>query len=335
MKTSFSLKDSSVLVTGGLGFVGSHLVRRLLASGNEVVVLDNASTGDIKNLGLEFNSEKLKIKVGSILDRDLVTSLFDRIDFCFHLAAAVGVKKIIENPKECVDINVNGSEVVLTAAAKVKCPTLIASTSEVYGKVGGDSILEDSDRVLGATQNVRWVYSESKALEEMLAFQNRITHDLPVFIARLFNTVGPGQKSDYGMVIPNFVKSALKNEPIRVYGDGNQVRAFCHVRDAIDGIIGIASDEKCEGEVFNVGSTEEISILNLAMLVKKLAKSNSSIEHVAYKDAYLQGFEEIPRRVANTNKIQKAIGWKPRYSLDEIINETIDYWSIVFSGDAK
>lgn len=335
MKTSFSLTGSRVLVTGGLGFVGSHLVRRLLASGNEVLVLDNASTGDIKNLGLEFNSEKLKIELGSILDKDLVTSLFDKTDFCFHLAAAVGVKKIIENPKECVDTNVNGSEVVLAAAARKKCPTLIASTSEVYGKVGGDSILEDSDRVLGATQNVRWVYSESKALEEMLAFQNRITHDLPIFIARLFNTVGPGQKSDYGMVIPNFVKSALMNEPIRVYGDGSQVRAFCHVSDAIDGIIGIASEEKCEGEVFNVGSTEEISILNLAMLVKDLAKSNSRIEHIAYKDAYLQGFEEIPRRVANTNKIQKVIGWKPRYSLEEIISETIDYWSTVISGDAK
>jgi len=335
MNTTFSLENSRVLVTGGLGFIGSHLVRKLLASGNEVLILDNDSTGDIKNLGVDINSHKLKVELGSILDKTLVTSLFDKVDFCFHLAASVGVKKIIENPKECVDINVNGSEVVLSAAAENNCPTLIASTSEIYGKVGGESISEESDRVLGATQNIRWVYSESKALEEMLAFQNRMTHNLPIFIARLFNTVGPGQKSDYGMVIPNFVKSAIINEPIKVYGDGSQVRAFCHVQDAIEGILGIAMEEKCEGEIFNLGSTEEVSILQLAMLVKKLAKSNSRIEHVPYSDAYSKGFEEIPRRVANIDKLRNRIEWEPKLSLEEIIHQTIDYWTEINSVDGS
>lgn len=326
MKRSLSVEGSSVLVTGGLGFIGSHLVENLLQRGNKVYILDDASTGDIENMRMGRSNSNLIINIGNILDEQLVASLFKKVDFCFHLAASVGVKKIIENPLQCIDINVRGSEVVLAAAAQTNCPILIASTSEIYGKVGGKSISEESDRVLGATKNFRWVYSETKALEEMLAFQARIAQGLSVYVARLFNTVGPGQKSDYGMVIPNFVKSAIENKPIRVFGDGTQVRAFCHVDDAVEGLLRIAMNKNCEGEIFNLGSTEEVSIGNLAIIIKKLAKSDSKIEFVPYESAYLTGFEEIPRRVANIDKARSAISWEPNHTLEDIILKTIDYW---------
>lgn len=299
---------------------------RLLNDGALVTILDDLSTGRPQNQRELISNQSFKFVEGSILNESEVNHLMKSSDFCFHLAAAVGVKRVIERPEDCIRRNLYGSEVVLSAASRFNCPILVTSTSEVYGKMLSESLKEDSDRLLGPTWNYRWVYSESKALEETLALRMMQTGELKVQIVRLFNTVGPGQLSTYGMVIPSFVQSAIKGDAITIYGNGSQVRAFCHVRDVIHGMISLASREDLMGEIFNLGSTEETTILQLAEKIRKIAKSSSRIEFLEYKDAYGEGFEEIPRRVANTDKIKSAIDWKAETSLIQIIEETISYW---------
>lgn len=317
-------KNQKILVTGGAGFIGSALTRSLLNRGYETIVLDDFSTGKVENLSeLQPSS---RVVNGSILDEQLVDQIMQEVDFCFHLAATVGVRKVVEEPEECLKVNLYGSENILRSSLRYGCPTLITSTSEVYGKIGGYKISENSDRLLGSPTTSRWVYAESKALEELLAMRLFSKHGLPIYIVRLFNTVGPKQLSSYGMVIPNFVIKAVQNEPLKIHGDGSQIRAFCHVEDAVEAMIAIASSSRLAGEVFNVGSDEETSILQLAKLVTSIAKSSSKFEFVPLDSVYGSGFEEISRRVADISKISRQVGWRPRHSLQSILLETIEYW---------
>lgn len=313
-----------VLVTGGAGFIGSHLVDSFLAEGHQVTVLDNFSTGRTSNLE-HHEGSALRNVTGSILDADLVDSLVKESDQVWHMAAALGVKRILEQPMESIRANVHGSEVVLTAAATHGKRTLIASTSEVYGKTSVEKITEDTDRVVGSPLTIRWIYSEAKALEESIAKILHDTQGLAVTIARLFNTVGPRQTGHYGMVVPRFVSAALKNDEITVYGDGTQTRVFCHVLDAVQGMRMLMADESTAGDVFNVGGEGPVSIRELADRVKERTKSQSTISCMSYEDAYGAGFEDMQRRVPDTSKLRARTGWAPQRTLDDIIDDVAEY----------
>ena len=307
-----------ILITGGAGFIGSHLAELLISEGNQVIALDNQSTGSAKNLNPSSNLEVIK---GSILDSNLVDSLISKVTVCFHLAAALGVKNIVEYPLESLETNIKGSEIVLNAATKYQVRTLLASSSEVYGKNPNQPLTEDSDRVLGSPKVARWSYSEAKAVDEFYAFQLNKQKKLPVTIARLFNTVGPRQSGSYGMVLPRFVSAAASNQPLTVYGDGSQSRTFSAVSDVVAALNELLKSDSTIGEVFNVGGNQLITIKALAEKVIKLTNSNSKIEYKTYKEVYGADFEEPNSRVPDINKIKSAIGWSPKKGLDEIITE--------------
>jgi UDP-glucose 4-epimerase len=307
-----------ILITGGAGFIGSHLAELLISEGNQVIALDNQSTGSAKNLNPSSNLEVIK---GSILDGNLVDSLMSKVKVCFHLAAALGVKNIVEHPLESLETNIKGSEIILNVATKYQARTLLASSSEVYGKNPNQPLTEDSDRVLGSPKVARWSYSEAKAVDEFYAFQLNKQKKLPVTIARLFNTVGPRQSGSYGMVLPRFVSAAVSNQPLTVYGDGSQSRTFSAVSDVVAALNELLKSDSTIGEVFNVGGNQLITIKALAEKVIKLTNSNSKIEYKTYKEVYGADFEEPNSRVPDINKIKSAIGWSPKKGLDEIITE--------------
>ncbi len=307
-----------ILITGGAGFIGSHLAENFLSKGNQVAILDNFASGKRRNLeGLE---QSLTIHEGDIRNSELVDSLVSNSDVIIHLAAALGVKTILASPIESISTNIHGSEIVLNSAQKFNKRIVIASTSEVYGKNPKQPLSETDDRVVGAPQKIRWTYSDSKAIEEATAHAMYRESGLKVTTIRFFNTVGPRQASNYGMVIPNFVVSALRNEPIRIYGDGEQTRVFCHVSDATRAVMSLLENDASIGEVFNVGGIEEISMNGLAQRVIKTINSTSTLTHVAYEDAYLDGFEDMQRRVPDISKIRNFCGWEPQINLDQIIS---------------
>lgn len=309
------------LITGGAGFVGSHLTEALLQRGDEVVILDNLSTGDAANLA--HVRDRVRLVQGSVLDPLLVDEHTESADVVVHLAAAVGVRLIVEKPLRSFITNIKGTENVLEAAHRYRRKVLIASTSEVYGKSLGDPFKEDDDRLIGSNDVSRWGYSTSKSVDEVLAFAYHRERDLPTVIVRLFNTVGPRQTGAYGMVLPSFVQQAVAGEPLTVYGDGKQSRCFCHVRDVVAALLGLLADPSAEGDVFNVGSTEEVTILDLAQRVIDVAGSSSTIELIPYDQAYEEGFEDMRRRVPDISKINRLIGWRPKHDLDAIIKELV------------
>ena len=310
-----------ILVTGGAGFIGSHLVEQLLVAGHKVTVLDNFSTGVRRNLdSIEMNSG-FKLVDGSVLDRPLLTQLISDNEYVFHLAASVGVFNIINKPLESLLTNVRGTENVLEIADSKRIPVLITSSSEVYGKNTSDSLQESDDRILGSPTTLRWSYSESKAIDESLAYAYFVEKQLETRIVRFFNTVGPRQLGAYGMVVPRFVKSALSNEPITIYGDGNQTRCFAHVSDVVDAVLQIAFVENTIGKVINIGNDFEISINHLAQKIVKRTGSKSEIIYIPYKEAYGDGFEDMERRVPNINLIYQLVGWKPKRNLETIIDD--------------
>jgi UDP-glucose 4-epimerase len=309
------------LITGGAGFIGSHLTGRLLERGDEVVVLDDLSTGSRKNIERFLDHPKFTIHEGSMLEKPLLAKAMDGVDGLFHLGAALGVKRILERPLESLVTNMHGTEVVLEMAASKKIRTFIASTSEIYGKNPHQPLTEDSDRVLGSPLLVRWTYSEAKAIDESLAVIYGQSHGLPFVIGRFFNTVGPRQTGAYGMVLPSFVRSALKGEPLNVYGDGSQSRVFCHVEDAVEGMMSVYFNDKALGDVFNIGGEGEITIEALAEMVIAETGSSSTLEMVPYEKAYAQGFEETMRRIPDTSKIRALTGWRPKNSLQQIIRD--------------
>ena len=314
---------SRSLITGGAGFVGSHLAEELLLRGEEVYVLDDLSTGNIDNIEHLKPNPRFHYVINSVLNEPVLAELVDRCDVVFHLAAAVGVKLIIESPVNTIETNVHGTEVVLKHANKKKKKVLITSTSEVYGKSTTVPFREDQDLVLGATTKGRWSYACSKAVDEFLAIAYWHEKHLPVIIVRLFNTVGPRQTGRYGMVIPNFVQQAISGHPITVYGDGYQSRAFGYVGDVVSALASLAQHPGAVGEVFNIGNTKEITINELAELVKKMTGSKSEIIHIPYDRAYEEGFEDMPRRVPDISKIQRLIGYKPSLDLEGILERII------------
>ena len=313
------------LITGGAGFVGSHLADWLLGHGHEVLVLDNLSTGSIENIAHLKGHPRFEYTIDSVANEPVLAELVDRADVVFHLAAAVGVKLIVEQPVHTIETNVRGTEVVLTHANKKKKLVIIASTSEVYGKNTAVPFSEDADLVLGPTTKHRWAYACSKALDEFLALAYWKEKRLPVIIVRFFNTVGPRQTGRYGMVVPNFVRQALAGEPITVFGDGTQTRCFTYVGDVVGALTAIVTRDEAYGNVYNVGNTEEISILGLAERVKALTKSSSPIVTIPYDQAYESGFEDMPRRVPELAKIRALIGYEPRVGLDEILRLVIEH----------
>ena len=308
-----------VFLTGGAGFIGSHLCDALIAQGDTPVILDNLSTGQLSNIAHIQN--KVEIHQGDIRDVVLVNKLTEQSDLVLHMAAALGVSTILEKTVESVSTNFTGSEVVLQAALKHNKRIIIASTSEIYGKNPEQPLKETSDRVVGAPQKIRWTYADAKALEEAIAHSLFLTEGLKVSTIRFFNTVGPRQTGRYGMVVPRFVQSALKNEPITIYGDGTQSRVFCHVDDAVQAMATIAATDATIGEVFNVGGSGEITIKALAEKVISTTKSQSVITYTPYSDAYPAGFEDIKRRVPDISKISKAIVWAPTKDLETIIKD--------------
>jgi len=314
-----------ILISGGGGFIGSHLADYLLSTGHEVLVLDDFSGASQINLNYAKESNKLSINKGSILDQDLVNNLMADVSSCYHLAASLGVEKINSEPIKSLEANLKGSEIVLNSAANNGIRTLLASSSEVYGKNPVMPLSEDSDRVLGSPQVARWSYSEAKALDELYAFELYKNKSFPVSIARFFNTVGPRQSGSYGMVLPRFVKAALNNQPLLVYGDGTQSRTFCSVTDVVKALVLLMESEKSIGETFNIGSTDEITINNLANKVIKLTNSKSEIVYKKHSEVFGDNFEEPQRRVPDISKIKRVVGWQPQTSLDNIIIEIAEY----------
>jgi len=314
------------LITGGAGFIGSHLAEQLLGRGDRVVLLDNLSTGSVDNIRHLKSSGRMQYHLDNIENRQLLAELVDDADVIVHLAAAVGVKLIVESPVKTIETNVNGTQLILEAACKKRKLVLTASTSEVYGKNTNVPFHEDADLVLGPTTKGRWSYAASKALDEFLALSYWKEKKLPVIVARLFNTVGPRQTGRYGMVLPNFVKSALDNTAIRIYGTGKQSRCFCDVRDTVEGLIRLMDTERSIGEVINVGNTEEITIEALAQRVKERTGSSSSIEYVPYDQAYEPGFEDMMRRVPSVEKLLALTGFRPRTPLNEIIDRVAAFF---------
>jgi UDP-glucose 4-epimerase len=313
------------LITGGAGFIGSHLSERLLEKGYEVNVIDNLSTGRKKNIAHLLSNDNFDFVQTTIMNEWVLEDLINQSDIVYHLAAAVGVKLIIEKPVETIETNIRGTENVLKYANKAQTKVLIASSSEIYGKLPHNLLSEKHDRQYGPTTAHRWSYAASKAVDEFLALAYHKEYNLPVIITRLFNTVGPRQVGRYGMVLPTFVKQAIKNEPITIYGDGKQSRSFTYVGDCVDVLMGLMESEKAAGEVFNIGNSEEISIEDLARKVKILSGSKSKLKYIPYDKAYESGFEDMNRRCPDNSKIKKLLGYKPSLSLDELIKITIDY----------
>lgn len=311
------------LLTGGAGFIGSHLSEKLVSMGNQVVILDNLSTGDKNNISSFSNS--FDFYEGSILDEDLVDKLVASSDYVVHLAAALGVLNIVNKPLESIITNVRGTEIVLASANKHKKPILITSTSEIYGKNTKEFLSEDDDRLLGHPLKSRWSYSESKAIDESLGYFYYQEKGLPVRLVRLFNTVGPRQVGKYGMVLPRFIGFALQGNNLPVYGSGDQIRCFCHVSDVINALILVMKSEGTIGKVLNVGNNQQISIMSLAKKVIEITKSSSKIIQVPYSEAYSAGFEDIQRRVPDISRIKKIVGWTPEVELEQIIRDIADY----------
>ena len=314
------------LVTGGAGFIGSHLSDALLAEGHHVTALDNLSTGRVENVAHLRGNPPFQLVVGSILDERLVDKYAERCDVIFHLAAAVGVDLIVKKPLESLITNIRGSEVVLEMAYRYQKKVLITSTSEIYGKNTSSALNEDEDRILGSPLKSRWSYSTSKAVDEILAYTYWKEKNLPTVIVRLFNTVGPRQTGHYGMVIPRFVQQALKGEPITVYGEGTQSRCFLHVSDAVRAMIALMGKTDAAGEAFNLGSREEISIQKLAETVIDLTGSRSTIRLIPYDEAYETGFEDMTRRVPDTSKAKRVVGFEPTFTLRQILQSVIGYY---------
>jgi len=312
-----------ILITGGAGFIGSHLAEALLNRGDEVAALDDLSTGAVANVQKLRDNPAFSLRIGSCLDVPLVAELVDLADVTVHLAAAVGVRLIVERPVHTIETNVRATEVVLEAAARKNKKVLLASTSEVYGKSPKVPFQEDDDISLGPTNRSRWAYACSKALDEWLALAYSREKGLPVVITRFFNTVGPRQTGRYGMVLPTFVRQALAGEPITVYGDGTQARCFAHVGDVVRATLGLLDRPEAVGEVFNVGTGEEVTILELAERVRDAAGSDSEIRYIPYDEAYAEGFQDMPRRVPDVSKLEKLIGYKPDTPLSKIIEDTI------------
>jgi len=312
-----------ILITGGAGFIGSHLADALIARGDQVVALDNFSTGSTSNI--KHITKNFEIIDGDIRNTELINETTKDVDLVLHMAAALGVNTILESPLESISTNIAGSEVVLKAATHHKKRILIASTSEIYGKNPKQPLNESDDRVVGSPQKIRWSYSDAKAVEESMAFSLNQEKGLRVTTARLFNTVGPRQSAQYGMVVPRFVKSALQNEPINIYGDGTQSRVFCHVYDAIEALLALIGTDKTINEVYNVGGTGEVTIKQLAEAVIKQTNSNSTIEYIPYEKAYAPGFEDMQRRVPDISKIKEAIAWQPQRDLTQIIADVADH----------
>jgi len=316
----------NILITGGAGFIGSHLSEKLLKQGNKVIVLDNLSTGSLDNIKHLRKDSNFSLYIGSILNYELLEELVSQCKIVYHMAAAVGVKYIIENPLLSLRTNIVGTENVLELAHKYKCKVLVASTSEIYGKSDNVPFKEQDDRLLGSTHISRWGYSTAKAVDEFLALAFHREKKLPVVIVRLFNTVGPRQTGQYGMVIPKFVKAALLEQTLVVHGTGKQSRCFTDVDDVSDALIKLMDTPKCEGNIYNVGSTESITIEELAHKIKKAAKSKSKIEFKAYEDVFEEGFEDMMKRIPDISKIEEAIGYKRKYNLDQIIERVINYY---------
>jgi UDP-glucose 4-epimerase len=312
-----------VFITGGAGFIGSHLTDALIARGDEVTILDNLTTGSATNIA--HLEGKIELVQGDIRDAALIEKLMAPADLVLHMAAALGVNTILEKTIESVSVNFTGSEVVLNAATKLKKRLIIASTSEIYGKNPQQPLNEESDRVVGAPQKIRWTYSDAKALEEAIAHSLHTTEGLKVTTVRLFNTVGPRQTGRYGMVLPRFVQAALNNEPITIYGDGSQSRVFCHVHDAVKAILTLAATDSTIGDVFNVGGVGETTIKELAEKIISRTNSTSTITYTPYIDAYPAGFEDMQRRVPDITKIKNTINWSPANSLDSIIDDVASH----------
>ena len=312
-----------ILVTGGAGFIGSHLCEELLHRGNEVWALDDLSTGRVENLRTYDRHPRFRFLEGNVMDGPLVHGLVAQCDRVYHLAAAVGVKYVLENPLRSLLTNIRGTEVVLEACAEHRCKVLITSSSEVYGKGVSVPFSENDDRLMGPTHKLRWSYAAGKAVDECLSQAYYQQHQLPVVIVRCFNTCGPRQSSAYGMVIPNMVQRAMRNEPIQVYGDGLQSRCFSAVQDVVRGVLLLMDSHEADGEVFNVGSDEECTVLELAQRIKRLCQSDSAIEFVPYEQVYGQSFEDMRRRVPDLRKIRRFTGYRPQISLDRLLELTI------------
>jgi len=322
-----------ILITGGAGFIGSHLAERLLARGDEVHLLDDLSTGSIENIGLIKNHPNLNYHIDTIRNYRLTAELVDMCDVVYHLAAAVGVKLIVESPVSTIETNIRGTDIVLSLAAKKRKRVIITSTSEVYGKRNKVPFNEEDDLVMGPTNKGRWSYACSKAIDEFLAIAYWKEKRVPTVIVRLFNTVGPRQTGRYGMVIPNFVQQALTGQDITVYGDGTQTRCFTHVSDVVEALIAIAEHPQAVGEVYNIGGDHEISMLELAEKIKHLTESASNIVFVPYDEAYEAGFEDMMRRVPDIAKIRALIGYNPKVKLDAMLASIIEYHRVKMVGE--
>jgi len=312
-----------VLITGGAGFIGSHLSDVLVTRGDEVTILDNLSTGSQKNIA--HLEGKIRVFHGDIRNHDLVQDLVDKNDLILHMAASLGVDNILENPIESISTNFYGSEIVLKSAARFDKRLIIASTSEIYGKNPNQTLKESDDRIIGTPQKLRWSYSDAKALEEAVAYSLYLTKKLKVTTVRFFNTVGPRQTGEYGMVIPRFVKAALENKPLKVFGDGSQSRVFCHIRDTVRAVLLLAENEKSIGEVFNIGGRGEITIFELAKIIIDQTNSKSKITFTDYRDAYAVGFEDMARRVPDISKIKEFTGWEPEIDLTMVVKDVAEY----------
>lgn len=316
-----------ILITGGAGFIGSHLAEELINRGNEVFVLDNLSTGLIHNIEHLEENPRFHCYIDSVEHQELTEQLIKQCDQVYHLAAAVGVKLIVQNPTQTIETNISGTDTVLRLASRYRKKVLITSTSEVYGKNSKSEFSENDDSVIGPPNKHRWAYAASKSVDEFLALAYWHEKRLPVVVARLFNTVGARQRGQYGMVIPRFVSQALSNTPITVYGDGEQSRCFLYVKDCVSALIKLMDAKESVGEVFNIGNPNEISMNDLAKLIKEKTGSDSEIKHIPYDQAYEKGFEDMQRRVPNISKINKVVGFKPEKELPEILNEVIKYIS--------
>jgi UDP-glucose 4-epimerase len=316
------------LITGGAGFIGSHLAETLALQGHQVTVLDDLSTGRLENIAHLTRIPGFRSVVGSVTNEGVVASLVEQVDVVFHLAAAVGVKLVCEAPIHTIHTNVNGTETVLSAANRYRKRVLVASTSEVYGKNTTLPYREDADLVMGPPDKTRWGYATSKLLDEFLALAYAREHDLPVTVVRLFNTVGPRQSSRYGMVLPNFVRWALANEPITVHGDGSQTRSFTWVGDVVWAMTALVNEPRAAGQVFNIGNGEEISIRDLALRVRKMTGSRSDLRFMPYEQAFDRSFEDMPRRVPDIAKLRRLVGYEPRVQLNGIIESVIRYWKV-------
>ncbi len=317
--------NKTILITGGAGFIGSHMCDALLSQGHRVLVIDDLSTGRIENIAHHLDNPDFHFARTTILNELVLDRLASESDIILHLAAAVGVQLIVEKPVHTIETNITGTEVVLKAALRYRCKVLIASTSEVYGKGSKIPFSEEDDVLLGSTSKHRWAYAASKMVDEFLGLAYRSEYGLSVILVRLFNTVGPRQTGRYGMVIPRFVRQALNNEQITVYGDGEQSRCFCNVSDVVIALLGLIEHPSAAGYVYNVGSTEEVSINELAQRVIALSKSHSTVKRISYDDAYAPGFEDMQRRMPDISRVHELIGWQPTQSLDQTIEQVIAF----------